>query len=68
MAEFKIKEGTDVIEGIRLAFNAAMYRNLFRKHNGSIHHENKVNAELKLDKWFKENIEGVPQEEKENKL
>lgn len=63
MANIKPKQGADIMEGLRLSFNAAMKRNLFRKHNGGKNHDDKLEAEEKLDQWFKFNLEGLPNEE-----
>jgi hypothetical protein len=62
MANIQPKPGANIYEGLRLSFNAAMKRNLFRKHNGAKYHDEKLEAEDKLDRWFKANLQGLPEE------
>lgn len=69
MSKMKITEGANIEECVRLAFNARMYANLFKQKLGSKFHQKKEEAEKALDRWLKNNIEGINQvtdEEEQN--
>jgi len=58
----KPKEGADLVEGIRLAFNARMFANSYANNGkGSFNLlQAKIDAESELDSWLSNNLDGLP--------
>jgi len=62
----KPKEGSDLVEGIRLAFNARMFANSYANNGkGSFSLlQAKIDAESALDSWLSNNLDGLPEQNK----
>lgn len=62
----KPKEGADLVEGIRLAFNARMFANSYANNGkGSFYLlQAKIDAESALDSWLSNNLDGLPEQNK----
>ena len=62
----KPKEGANLVEGIRLAFNARMFANSYANSGkGSFNLlQAKIDAESALDSWLVKNLDGLPEQNK----
>lgn len=62
------KQGADLQEGIRLAFNARMFANNYANNGKGSYNllQAKIDAESALDSWLIKNIDGLPEQKTEN--
>lgn len=65
MPGIKAKEGADLLEGVRLAFNVMFWSDKSLGYKGYKSLPNKIDAEEKLRSWFFANLDGLPKQESE---